>query len=71
MAVQPALVCPRGCGSGFVSVTNTFQSLKGKRNQGLMVMTVTGECGGCHQLCDNEIVGSIDDLKLTSRAHGR
>lgn len=64
--MTPTLVCPRGCQTGFASITNEFESLKGRTNQGMAIMTVTGECNGCGQLCDNEIEGPIDEISITT-----
>lgn len=67
--MTPTLVCPRGCNTGFGPISNDFQSLKGKKNDGMVIMTVTAECSGCGQLCDNEIVGDINELHLTTGAN--
>lgn len=64
--MTPTLVCPRGCGTGFASITNEFEALKGRGNDGMAIMTVTGECNGCGQLCDNEIEGRLDQLTITT-----
>lgn len=66
--MNPTLVCPRGCNTGFASITNGFESLKGRANQGMAIMTVTGECNGCGQLCDNEIEGRLEELTITTRS---
>lgn len=68
--MNPTIVCPRGCNTGFGPITNDFQQLKGKKNDGMVVMTVTAECAGCGLLCDNEIVGPIDELSLTTGPRG-
>lgn len=64
--MTPTLVCLRGCGTGFASITNQFEALKGRGNDGMAIMTVTGECNGCGQLCDNEIEGRLDQLTITT-----
>jgi hypothetical protein len=69
--MTPTIVCPRGCNVGFGPITNDFQTLKGKKNTGMMIMTVTAECAGCGQLCDNEIVGDVDDFKITTGPRNR
>jgi hypothetical protein len=69
--MNPTLVCPRGCNRGFGPITNDFHALKGKKNVGRMVMTVTAECSGCGLLCDNEIEGAIDDFSFTTGTRSR
>jgi hypothetical protein len=69
--VNPTIVCPRGCDVGFGPITNEFQALKGKGNDGIVLMTVTAECGGCGLLCDNEIAGPVEQLGITTGPHGR
>ena len=66
--MNPTIVCPRGCNTGFGPITNDFQTLGGKNNEGMAVMTVTAECAGCGLLCDNEIVGHINEFHLTTSA---
>jgi hypothetical protein len=68
--VNPTIVCPRGCNVGFGPITNDFETLGGKGNDGMMIMTVTAECSGCGLLCDNEIEGPIDDFKLITGPRG-
>ena len=68
--MTPTLVCPRGCNAGFGPISNHFQALKGKKNAGMMIMTVTAECAGCSQLVDNEIEGRIDDFGITTGSVG-
>lgn len=70
MTAAPALVCPRGCNTGFGPITSEFEALSGKGNKGMMIMMVTGECIGCGLLCDNEIVGEIGDFKITTGTKG-
>lgn len=65
--MTPTLLCPRGCGTGFASITNEFEPLKGRGNNGMAIMTVTGECLGCGQLCDNEIEGRLEELTIVTR----
>jgi len=68
--VNPTIVCPRGCNTGFGPITNDFEALSGKGNDGMMIMTVTAECSGCGLLCDNEIVGEISDFQITTGTKG-
>jgi hypothetical protein len=65
--VNPTLVCPRGCNTGFESITNEFEPLQGRGNDGVAIMTVTGECLGCGLLCDNEIEGRLEELTIVTR----
>ena len=66
--MEPTLVCPACRGTAFVDITNDFTSLKGKANQGIMEMEVTGQCAACGAQAYNSVVGPIDSFTLVTKS---
>jgi len=69
--MQPTLVCRNGCEDGFVSITNDFTQLKGRKNEGMMEMETWGDCARCGRTAYSSLIGPIDSFTLETKAGGR